>query len=184
MADYFRLSVGTANDVWHLDAEGRIFHWNGSAWSQPGNPADRAIDIAAGTNGSAWRVDPAGKISEWDGASKTWKGPDTIAKDVKAISVAPDGTVWCVNKNGTVYWKPKGGAWTETPSQPRPAPGATWQYKVRQGDRLYQIVREQYKVGEAQIGPIVEQIVALNKDKIADRDNIPAGITLTMPPRQ
>ncbi len=180
MASSYVIAAGASNNIWYLDPQGRIFRWNGSAWSQPGQPTDRASDIAVGPTGAVWAVNPAGQVFQWDAGQNKWLGPDPVAKDVIAITVDADGAVWVVNKHGAVYVKPSGGSWTEKPS-PQPAPGGTWIYTVKPNDRLYQIVREQYGVAEHQIQPIVDQIVALNK--LPNPNDIDPGQKLIMPPK-
>jgi len=102
------VAVGSATNIWGVNASDNIFRWNGSGWVQvPG----ALRFIAAAADGTVWGVNGAGTPFRWGG--NDWvKMPGTVS----AVSVGSAQSVFGITKDngdgtgGTLfYWG--GSAW-------------------------------------------------------------------------
>jgi LysM repeat protein len=100
-----QVAVGDKNNVWLVNAEGKIFRRVGEGrWEERSLPANRALDIAVGQqNGvwTTWAVDNYYTLYTWTANTQKW----TILPTGKALRVAANnnGAVWCVNGAGELF---------------------------------------------------------------------------------
>ena len=175
------------NTLWYSDDIGRLYYRDltdaNATWHQAGTPTDRISDFAVLPNGQVYGINKAGQFFTL-GSNHQWGAPHAAIKDVDSLVAQPNGDLWIVNFAGRIYKLPAGADLQEGPPPPAGLSTGYWTYKIKPDDRLFEIVRQQYKVAEHQIQPIVDKIVALNRDKLPNQ-NVPLTVDweLTMPPK-
>ncbi|MBN1963571.1 MAG: LysM peptidoglycan-binding domain-containing protein [Anaerolineae bacterium] len=192
----YKVSAYRFNVMTLVDDTGQAYAYLGGTWIAFANEPPGLVDVNVGPGG-VWGLDAAGNVYQHLG--KNWTR-DHVAKDVKSFSQDGDGNLWCVNKDGEVFFNQAGsgggaklGNWVAVSPQPplKQSPGGggkppvkgPWLYTVKEGDHLFQVVRNEYGVGEAAIQGIVDQIATLNRGTIADVNHIIPGQVLKMPPK-
>ena len=95
------IDVAPDGSAWMRLDDGRIlaFHAGASDWT--GMPGVDVVDVALGYDGSAWCVAGNGEVRRWNASSYGW---EKVSGEGKAISVAPDGSVYVVRADGSI-WK-------------------------------------------------------------------------------
>jgi hypothetical protein len=95
-----RIAVGPDGKAWIVTAEGAIFQWNGSVFT---NVGDSAFDVGVGANGRVWvtgnPAGTAGPIRMRDGQS--WR---TFSGSAVNVSVSSTGVPWVTDGQGTVMF--------------------------------------------------------------------------------
>jgi hypothetical protein len=98
-----RIAVDTAGNPWVTVQDGRIFHWNGSAFIQFYGSGS---DIAVGANGTVWVLGGqtvggcGGDFPIYQLINTTWIQRSGCAK---RIAVAPDGSAWVATSAGNIF---------------------------------------------------------------------------------
>jgi hypothetical protein len=164
-------------------------HWY-HAKDEPANP----VTVAVGPGGF-WCLDSTGNIHKWneDVTDSEWK-LDTVASKVTTLSCDAEGTLWCTNQQGDLYFSNvepltgdnkiplQMGAWTKAAFEGAWFFGDIWEYTAKPGDHLLKIVRSQYKATDVdEVYHIADEIVRLSKIT-KKRDSVKAGQRLIMPP--
>ena len=135
-----QVSVGSATQMWGVQANQQIWRWNGSGWTQiPGY----LVCVSVGSDATVWGVNANQQIYRRDGDDWTlipgtlvqisvgsatnvwgvnasdrvyrWNGSDwdQVADGLMYVSAAADGSVWGVKRTGQV-WRRDGSGWTQT----------------------------------------------------------------------
>lgn len=166
----------------------------------PPPPGTNLVDFAIGLNDQIYGVGSdgfvyflglfsVGWIREWGNGSHVI----SISFDPKSTSglfcIANDGSgdkVWHIDYGSYPYqWQPYSLSFAPGGSLP-PLPSPTWEYTVKDGDHIYQIIRNEYPVVHSvpgKLGEIFQQILGLNPG-IANHPNlIHKGDVLKMPPK-
>ena len=134
-----QVSVGSASQMWGVQANQQIWQWNGSGWTQiPGY----MVCVSVGADGTVWAVNANQEIFRRDGGNWTkvpgslvqisvgnagnvwgvdasdhifrWNGSawDQIQGALMYVSAAGDGSVWGVQRNGQVWRRDNNIIWT------------------------------------------------------------------------
>jgi hypothetical protein len=93
--ELIQISVGRADQVWGVDAEGRIFRRQGEGWVQVEGELGW---VSVGCDGTVWGVHPTGQIFRRDGDQWT-----KIPGELSQISVGDSGVVWGVHPTGQIF---------------------------------------------------------------------------------
>jgi photosystem II stability/assembly factor-like uncharacterized protein len=137
-SNLFSISIVSADNVWV--AGWRIFHWDGSAWSQVTTPNNysRAISMVPGSNGTdGWAVGYNGSILRWNGSEwQTFNTPTVdYLYDLTMIS-SSDG--WIVGNNGTfLHWD--GSIWTIVPVNSASPISSVWEIDAASANDIWAI---------------------------------------------
>ena len=78
------VSVGSADHIWGIDEEDRIYRFNGTSWEEP-TPNSRLKQISVSSKGHVWGVNAEDKIYRFNGTS--WEQPTPNSR-LKFVSVA------------------------------------------------------------------------------------------------
>jgi len=102
----------SGGDLWLGDElNGRVFHWDGTAWSTTITQTSSVTDLW-GTAGGAVYASGTFGLARWDGAAWTDIGDD-VAMEAAGIWGFADDDVWAASDFGTLArWT--GAAWTDT----------------------------------------------------------------------
>ena len=99
MSGRFSRIVGAGgNRPWAIDAEGRIFRYNGLWWEKKG---EGGADIAADTKGDVLVAGTTGGLRRWNALRGEWT-PIAGNVDSVRVALAPDGTAWTLDRQGRV----------------------------------------------------------------------------------
>ncbi|MBL8096217.1 MAG: hypothetical protein JNL73_18720 [Anaerolineales bacterium] len=113
LADAQTISVGVVDgSVWYAQTDGRLFWRDRGRWQA--EPTGRAMTVAAISKSQIWGINSAHEIWHLDG---TWSKVATHSGKADAVSIAVgvDGSVWCVQADGTLCWR-DGGVWRIDPA--------------------------------------------------------------------
>ena len=99
-----QVSAVSATNVWGVNMNGNIWHWNGSQWAQvPGFLAN----VSAASDGTVWGVTPEGKLFSWSGS--TWNLIDRPIAVLRAggaplwlgaVAVGSRTQIWAMGTTG------------------------------------------------------------------------------------
>ncbi len=107
------VAVGMKNNVWAVNQQDRVFHWNGSSWDEP-SPNARLKQISVGADGfSVWGVNNGDAIWALSGESNgvtTWT---QIPGGLKHVSVGSSRVIWGVSSDDQI-WNYQG-SWVSIP---------------------------------------------------------------------
>jgi Tectonin domain len=114
-AEFTQVSVAADGTAWAINKDKTRWrlHEYGQPWVQDGN--DKFLQIEAGSRSEAWAIDADNALWQYDGS--TWQ---KVAGAPKAnhVSVAADGTVWCVRFDDGAALRYRGPAdgWEQMPA--------------------------------------------------------------------
>jgi len=200
---------GVDGTVWYAQTDDKLFRREGGAWHVDSTGKGKATVIAAVSKDEVWCVNEAHEIWHLKSGQWTRIPTHSGGADAKTISVSADGTVWygktddtifrregdawhsvdgratvlaigskdnvwCVNSDGDAFHRTSQGTWQKV-DQPK----GSWEYKVKQNDGLYAIVRQQYNLrDEKEVQRIVGLVAAENH--IQNKDWIAADTVLKL----
>jgi len=104
-----RIAVGPDGNAWVVNAQGKVWQWTGSGWTQ--RRSEGAADIGVGADGSVWITTTDGAIYRRVGA--VWVKQSGGAQH---IAVGSGGEAWVVNRANKIYRS--GSSSSATPSNP------------------------------------------------------------------
>jgi ligand-binding sensor domain-containing protein len=174
--------------------DGKIYAYVFGHWYQATDEPPNPVTVVVGPGGF-WCLDSTGHIHKWneDVTDSEWK-LDTVASKVTTLSCDAEGTLWCTNQQGDLYFSNvepltgdnemplQMGAWTKAAFEGAWFFGDIWDYTAKPGDHLLKIVRSQYKATDVdEVYHIADEIVRLSKIT-KKRDSVKAGQRLIMPP--
>ncbi|HLT84290.1 MAG TPA: tectonin domain-containing protein [Phototrophicaceae bacterium] len=90
-----QVSVGSASQVWGVNAADKIYRWNGSSWTQVSG-ALKHVSVAA--DGTVWGVNAADRIYRRDGDRWT-----LVPGALDQVSTGSGALVWGVNSSDAIY---------------------------------------------------------------------------------
>jgi hypothetical protein len=101
----YQIDVGSGNEVWGLNAQNRIYKWNGSTWINI-TPTGALYNVSVGSDGTVWGLNVNYQPVQWN-------GNDWIVKpgQLKQISVGSANNIWGINSSNKIY-KWNGSDWT------------------------------------------------------------------------
>jgi virginiamycin B lyase len=135
-----QVSVGSATQMWGVQANQQVWQWSGSGWTQI--LGQQLVDVSVGSDGTVWGVNASGQIYRRDNnnwtlipgglvqisvgsATNVWgvnasdqiyrwngSGWDQVPGGLMYVSAAADGSVWGVQRNAQV-WRRDGSTWTQ-----------------------------------------------------------------------
>jgi hypothetical protein len=94
----YQIAVGSGNDVWGLNAQGRIYKWNGSNNWINITPAGALLNISVGSDGTVWGINTSYQPVQWNGSNWLVK-PGVL----KQISVGSASHIWGINLSNRIY---------------------------------------------------------------------------------
>jgi len=155
------VAVGGKDQVWCLNAEGEIFQLDSQGKWQKDSGASGARTLSVGADGTVWYGNAEERLFRREG--NAWQqDPDARAT---VVAVGGKDHVWCVNKEGDAFQRTAQGKWQKV-DQPK----GSWEYKVKQNDGLYAIVRQQFNpTDEKEVQRIAGLVVAENHIKNKDQ---------------
>jgi len=177
-----------STSVYCVNKEYEIWFVQNGAWSQIPTHSGQADakSIAVSPDGSVWYSSQDGAVfrhvQPGDGVGLPLWGTSWDRKQMgkaDVLAVGAQELVWCLNTKGEV-WRAFDDKWQQlVESDPD---GNNWTYKVKPGDGLMEIVRQEFKLKDPQdtqeISRLVNLIVAQNG--IKDRNSIKPGDVLTL----
>jgi hypothetical protein len=110
MAQVRHISVGADGTVWCADDLNRLWRRSGSSWVKDESAISHLVSV--GDAKHIWCVNKQGEAFQLDSQGKWQK--DNVAKDVRTLSAAADGTVWCGNGQGRLFRR-EDSTWKEDP---------------------------------------------------------------------
>ncbi|HNN95575.1 MAG TPA: hypothetical protein PKI03_25025 [Pseudomonadota bacterium] len=107
--------ASSRSDIWARDIQHRLWHFDGTTFSQPPQPIPSIYAVHGRAPNDVWVVGSPGASAHFDGT--TWTAqPTGVTATLVALWVAPDGTAWAGGSDATLlFWD--GTAWTRV-SQP------------------------------------------------------------------
>lgn len=103
------LAVGSAQNIWGLDAGDQVFKLQGKTWQKmPGT----LHNISVASDGTVWGVSAQGAVSRWVPGWEQMPGLPSVT--FKQIAVTAANTVWALDTTGNHYkwngklWEKKG----------------------------------------------------------------------------
>ena len=197
MSGLKHISVGKDGAAWGAKTDGTIFRREGDVWHSVDG---QATVVAVGDKDNVWCLNKDGQVFEWDSQGSTWR-KDTGASGAKTLSVGADGTVWygktddtlfrrggnawhsvdgratvvavggknnvwCLNKDGDAFQRTAQNTWHKV-DQPK----GSWDYKVKQNDGLYAIVRQEYHLTDEKKVQRIADLIAKD-NHIQDKDRL------------
>lgn len=96
-----QISVGNVDNIWGVNAEGRIWQWLNTTkkWTEP-RPSARLKQIAATLDGTVWGVNAANDVWSWNGT--TWIQIKTDLK-IKCIAAGSGMSVIALDESGAAW---------------------------------------------------------------------------------
>ena len=155
------VAVGGKDHVWCLNAEGEVFQLDGHGKWQKDSGASGARTLSVGADGTVWYGNAEERLFRREG--NAWQqDPDARAT---VVAVGGKDHVWCVNKEGDAFQRTAQGKWQKVDR-----PKGSWEYKVKQNDGLYAVVRQQFNpTDEKEVQRIAGLVVAENHIKNKDQ---------------
>ncbi len=164
------VAVGSRDHVWCLNAQGEVFHLDGQGQWQKESGASGAKTISVGADGSVWYGNAEGRLYRREGTA--WQ-QDPAGRAV-VVAFGSKDYIWCVNKDGDAFRRGAQGQWQKVDR-----PKGSWEYKVKAGEGLNAVVRQQFGVtDQKEVERIADLIVAENHLK--NKDSIDAGLVLKL----
>lgn len=157
------VAVGSKDQVWCANREGKVFHLDSHGKWQKDSGASGARTLSVGADGTVWYGNAEERLFRREG--NAWhQEPEARAT---VVAVGSKDQIWCVNAEGDAFQRTSQGKWQKV-DQPK----GSWEYKVKQDDGLYAIVRQQYKLTDEKevqriAGLVVTENHIQNKDKLA-----------------
>ncbi len=115
--------AAAANDVWMVDWDGTMLHFDGEQarpWRNPlgGDPRrEGALALSGSGPSDVWAVGEAGQILHFDGAA--WRAVESpVRTTLRAVWAAGPGEAWAVGDDGTVL-RGRAGRWVRLASGTR-----------------------------------------------------------------
>lgn len=97
---FVRIVGAGGNRPWTIDSKGRIFRYNGLWWEKKG---EGGADVAADAKGDVFVADANGSLRRWNPLRGEWS-PVSAAPAAIRVALAPDGTLWILDRQGRVYF--------------------------------------------------------------------------------
>lgn len=97
-----QVSVGSAQQVWGVNANNVLYRWMGGGWAAPTSIPIKQVSVAA--DGTVWAISASNAILRWSGDRF-----ETMPGEATQVAVGSASNIWVVNAGGTVYrWNGSG----------------------------------------------------------------------------
>lgn len=104
--NFARIAAGPADLAMAVDAQGRIYSWRASRWTEePG----RALDVALTPQGVAWVLLPDGSPAYWSPQAGQWRSLN-LPGPAARLAVGSSNVPWVLTRDGQVL-SLREGAW-------------------------------------------------------------------------